>query len=111
MQADQGCVNRYEALFSVSYESDINIVPDLIERAVSKLPFVLQAPDGPDCELRGFGESSVDFAVEYWVSGIDDGKNKYGSPVLFAIWNALKEAGIGMPYPHRVVELRNAPDA
>jgi potassium efflux system protein len=107
--SDQGSANRYEALFSVSYETDINLVPDIIERAVSKLPFVLQAPDGPDCELRGFGESSVDFAVEYWVSGIDDGKNKYGSPVLFAIWNALKEAGIEMPYPHRVVELRNAP--
>ena len=106
--SDQGSANRYEAFFSVSYETDINIVPDLIEHAVSKLPFVLTEPDGPDCELRGFGESSVDFAVEYWVSGIDDGKNKYGSPVLFAIWNALKEAGIGMPYPHRVVELRNA---
>ncbi len=107
--SDQGSANRYEAVFSVSYETDINIVPDLIERAVSKLPFVLQTPDGPDCELRGFGESSVDFAVEYWVAGIDDGKNKYGSPVLFAVWNALKEAGIEMPYPHRVVELRNAP--
>ncbi|MFZ1347203.1 MAG: mechanosensitive ion channel domain-containing protein [Tabrizicola sp.] len=106
--SDQGSANRYEALFSVSYESDINIVPDLIQRAVSQLPFVLAEPDGPDCELRGFGESSVDFAVEYWVSGIDDGKNKYGSPVLFVIWNALKEAGIEMPYPHRVVELRNA---
>lgn len=106
--SDQGSANRYEALFSVSYETDINIVPDIIERSVSKLPFVLQSPDGPDCELRGFGESSVDFAVEYWVAGIDDGKNKYGSPVLFAIWNALKEAGIEMPYPHRVVELRNA---
>lgn len=109
--SDQGSANRYEALFSVSYETDINIVPDIIEGAVSKLPFVLQSPDGPDCELRGFGESSVDFAVEYWVAGIDDGKNKYGSPVLFAIWNALKEAGIEMPYPHRVVELRNAPAA
>ncbi|WP_245875414.1 mechanosensitive ion channel family protein [Tabrizicola aquatica] len=109
--SDQGSANRYEALFSVSYETDINLVPEIIERAVSKLPFVLQSPDGPDCELRGFGESSVDFAVEYWVAGIDDGKNKYGSPVLFAIWNALKEAGIEMPYPHRVVELRNAPAA
>jgi potassium efflux system protein len=106
--SDQGSANRYEALFSVSYDTDLNLVPDIIEGAVSKLPFVLQSPDGPDCELRGFGESSVDFAVEYWVAGIDDGKNKYGSPVLFAIWNALKEAGIEMPYPHRVVELRNA---
>ncbi len=104
--SDQGSANRYEALFSVSYETDINRVPDLIEAAVSALPFVLQAPDGPDCELRGFGESSVDFAVEYWVNGIDDGKNKYGSPVLFAIWNALKSAGIQMPFPHRVVEIK-----
>jgi potassium efflux system protein len=109
--SDQGSANRYEALFSVSYDTDINLVADIIERAVSKLPFVLQDPDGPDCELRGFGESSVDFAVEYWVAGIDDGKNKYGSPVLFAIWNALKDAGIEMPYPHRIVELRNAPGA
>ncbi|MCB6179407.1 mechanosensitive ion channel [Rhodobacter sp. Har01] len=104
--SDQGSANRYEAAFSVSYETDINLVPEIIERAVAALPFVLKAPDGPDCELKGFGESSVDFAVEYWVNGIDDGKNKYGSPVLFAIWNALKEAGIEMPYPHRVVELR-----
>jgi small-conductance mechanosensitive channel len=104
--SDQGSANRYEAAFSVSYDTDINGVPEIIETAVALLPFVLQQPDGPDCELRGFGESSVDFAVEYWVNGIDDGKNKYGSQVLFAIWNALKEAGVEMPYPHRVVELR-----
>ncbi len=107
--SDQGSANRYEALFSVSYETDINRVPEIIEAAVAALPFVLKQPDGPDCELKGFGESSVDFGVEYWVAGIDDGKNKYGSPVLFAIWNALKAEGIEMPYPHRVVELRNAP--
>lgn len=106
--SDQGSANRYEAVFSVSYDTDINRVPGIIESAVAALPFVLQAPDGPDCELRGFGESAVDFAVEYWVNGIDDGKNKYGSPVLFAIWNALKAEGIDMPYPHRVVELKRA---
>jgi small-conductance mechanosensitive channel len=106
--SDQGSANRYEAVFSVSYDTDINRVPAIIEAAVGALPFVLQAPDGPDCELRGFGESAVDFAVEYWVNGIDDGKNKYGSPVLFAIWNALKAEGIEMPYPHRVVEIKRA---
>jgi len=104
--SDQGSANRYEAAFSVSYDTDINRVPAIIETAVGKLPFVLQAPDGPDCELRGFGESAVDFAVEDWVAGIDDGKNRYGSPVLFAIWNALKAEGIEMPYPHRVVEIK-----
>lgn len=107
--SDQGSANRYEAAFSVSYDTDITRVPAIIETAVAQLPFVLTVPDGPDCELRGFGESSVDFAVEYWVNGIDDGRNKYGSKVLFAIWGALKDAGIDMPYPHRVVELRRKP--
>lgn len=106
--SDQGSANRYDAPFSVSYDTDINRVPEIIETAVAALPFVLKDPDGPDCELRGFGESSVDFAVEYWVSGIDDGKNKYASHVNFAIWNALKSAGITMPYPHRVVEVKGS---
>jgi small-conductance mechanosensitive channel len=104
--SDQGSANRYDAPFSVSYDTDLNRVPAIIEAAVAELPFVLKEPDGPDCELRGFGESSVDFAVEYWVAGIDDGKNKYASQVNFAIWNALKAAGIEMPYPHRVIELK-----
>ena len=104
--SDQGSANRYEAAFSVSYDTDINKVPAIIEDAVAALPFVLKSPDGPDCELRGFGESAVDFAVEYWVNGIDDGKNRFGSPVLFAIWNALKAHDIEMPYPHRVVEIK-----
>ena len=104
--SDADSPNRYEAVFSVSYDTEINLVPGIIEQAVSALPFVLQNPDGPDCELRGFGESAVDFAVEYWAIGIDDGKHKYASPVLFAIWNALKAAGIEMPYPHRVVEIK-----
>ena len=107
--SDQGSANRYDVPFSVAYETDINRVPAVIEAAVAALPFVLTAPDGPDCELRGFGESSVDFAVEYWVSGIDDGKNKYASQVNFAIWNALKAEGIVMPYPHRVVEVKGSP--
>lgn len=104
--SDQGSANRYEAKFSVSYDTDINTIPGIINPAVAALPFVLSVPDGPDCELAGFGESSVDFVVEYWVSGIDDGKNKYHSAALFAIWNALKAQGIEMPFPQRVVHVR-----
>ena len=107
--SDQGSANRYEAAFSVSYDTDINRVPEIIEAAVGALPFVLKKPDGPDCELVGFGDSAVDFVVEYWVNGIDDGKNKYKSPVLFAIWNALQAEGIEMPFPQRVVHLKPAP--
>jgi potassium-dependent mechanosensitive channel len=105
--SDQGSANRYDASFSVSYDTDINQVPALITAAVEALPFVLKSPEGPDCELRGFGDSGIDFGVEYWVAGIDDGKNKYQSQVLFAIWNALKAAKIEIPYPHRVIEIKS----
>lgn len=114
--SDAGSANRYEAPFSVSYDTDITKVPGLIEDAVGKLDFVLSGGDegalNPDCELRGFGESGIDFAVEFWVNGIDDGRNKFTPRVLFAIWTALKENNIEIPYPRRVIEMRppGAPD-
>ena len=103
--SDSGSANRYEAPFSVSYDTDINLVPGIIEAAVAQMPDVLDAPYPPDCELRGFGESGVDFAVEFWVNGVDDGPNKYTSDVLFVIWNALKDNNITIPYPHRTIEV------
>ena len=104
--SDQGSANRLDVAFSVSYDTDINTVPAIIEAAVATHPDVLDAPFPPDCELRGFGESGVDFAVEFWVNGIDDGKHKFTSDVGFLVWHALTEADIEIPYPHRVIEMR-----
>jgi small-conductance mechanosensitive channel len=106
--SDAGSANRLSVAFSVSYDTDINRVPDLIIAAVSKHSGVLQSPEPPDVELAGFGDSGIDFAVEFWVNGLDDGPNKYSSEVRFLIWNALKDAGIEIPYPHRVVEIKGA---
>ena len=104
--SDSGSANRYEAAFSVSYDTDINKVPAIVEAAVAANKDVLAKPFPPDCELRGFGESGVDFAVEFWVNGIDDGEHKYTSDVLFLVWNALKDNGIQIPYPQRVIEIK-----
>lgn len=104
--SDSGSVNRLEAAFSVSYDTDINKIPALIEAAVAAHPSVLQTPEPPDCELRGFGESGIDFAVEFWVNGIDDGKNKYTSDIFFVIWNTLRDNGIEIPFPQRVIEIK-----
>ncbi|MEB8387464.1 mechanosensitive ion channel [Rhodobacteraceae bacterium KMM 6894] len=107
--SDAGSANRYEAPFSVSYDTDINLVPDIVERAVSTHPEILALPYPPDCELRAFGDSGVEFAVEFWVNGLDDGPNKYTSDVLFLIWNALKAEGIEIPFPQRVVHHKGLP--
>jgi len=104
--SDAGSGNRYEVDFSVSYDTDINIIPDLISEAVKKHPAVLSEPEAPDVELRAFGDSGVEFGVEFWVEGIDDGPNKYTSEVRFLIWNALKEANIEIPFPQREIRYR-----
>ncbi len=104
--SDSGSANRYEADFSVSYDTDINLIPALVEAAVATHKDVLDKPYPPDCELRGFGDSGIDFSVEFWVEGIDDGKNKYQSDVLFLIWNVLKDNNIEIPFPQRVLHIK-----
>jgi len=48
------------------------------------------------------------FVISHWVSVLFYFPHQVeeNPMVLFAIWNALKDAGIEMPYPRRVVELR-----
>ena len=108
--SDAGSGNRYEVEFSVSYDTDINKIPELIVEAVMKHPAVLSEPEVPDVELRAFGDSGVEFAVEFWVEGIDDGPNKYTSEVRFLIWNALKDANIEIPFPQREIRYREGHD-
>ena len=104
--SDSGSANRFEVEFSVSYDTDINKIPDLIQKAVLEHPAVLREPELPDVELRKFGDSGIEFGVEFWAEGLDDGKNKYSSDVLFRIWNALKDENIEIPFPQRVVHFK-----
>jgi small-conductance mechanosensitive channel len=102
--SDAGAQHRYEAEFSVSYDTDINRIPALIESAVAALDCVLaEGARAPECELKAFADSGVAFSVEYWVEGIEDVTGKYQSDVLFAIWNALRAEGIEIPFPQRVL--------
>lgn len=104
--SDSGSATRYEVEFSVHYDTDINTLPGIINPAVSAVKGVLQEPFPPEIELKAFGDSGVEFGCEFWVNGLDDGENAYTSDVMFAIWNALKAAKVEMPYPHRVLELK-----
>ncbi len=61
--ADQECTNRYEAPFSVPYYTGINLLPEIIEKVISKHLKVLYKSYPPDCKLRGSGDNDVDFAV------------------------------------------------
>lgn len=101
--SDAGAAHRYTAGFSVTYDTDLTRIPPVVEAAVQALPFVVEKPDPAQCELKGFGERGVEFGVEFWVNGIDGKTGSYVSDALFAVWAALKAAGVEMPQPRPVL--------
>ena len=96
---------RYEVHFQVAYDTDIDRLEDILIPVISGYDKVLMEPEEPDLELREFGDFGIKFAIEFWVSGIDDGPNKFTSDLNFMVWRALKDAGIQMPLPQREVRM------
>lgn len=47
--------------------------------------------------------------VEFWMEGIDDGKNRVGEDLFLIILDALRQNGYTTPYPQREVRMLSAP--
>lgn len=82
---------------------------DDIEKAIEVIEGVFESFDEVSKEsktlvgIENFGDSSVDIGVRYWVPTIDYFKTQYA--VNLAIYNAVKKAGLTIPYPQRDVHL------
>lgn len=103
---------RYRIDFSVAYKTDIRAMVELIKDAVSEHPQVISGPEipfeeRPDCEIDSFGDSGVNMFVEFWMDGIDDGKNRVGGDLLLTVFETLRENGIEIPFPQREVRVIN----
>jgi small-conductance mechanosensitive channel len=101
---------RYSIEFQVAYSTDMEPMLELLKEVVASHPQVLSgdqasAEEQPDAEISGFGESGVDILIEYWMEGIDDGRNRVDADLNLMIWKALKNNGIAMPFPQREVRL------
>lgn len=96
---------RFEVYFSVSYDTDIDILEGILIPEVLKHHQVLTDPEMPDLELREFGEYGIKFAIEFWCDGVDDGENKFTSDLNYIVWRTLKKHGISMPLPQREVRM------
>ncbi|WP_371193248.1 mechanosensitive ion channel family protein [Glaciecola sp. SC05] len=107
---------RYRVDFSVAYATDIRSMVELIKAAVATHPKVISGEgipfeEQPDCEIDSFGDSGVNMFVEFWMEGIDDGKNRVGGDLLLIIFETLKANGITIPFPQREVRVLNDDDA
>jgi small-conductance mechanosensitive channel/uncharacterized protein YggT (Ycf19 family) len=103
---------RYRVDFSVAYDTDIRKLVEIIKQTVASHEQVISGDDipfeeRPDCEISGFGESGVNMFVEFWMYGIDDGKNRVGGDLLLMIFEAMREHGFQIPFPQREVRILN----
>lgn len=101
---------RYRVDFSVAYHTDIRAMVDIVKAVVGTHPQVFsgeQYPleERPDCEIDSFGDSGVNMFVEYWMEGIDDGRNRVGGDLMLLIFETLREHGIQIPFPQREVRI------
>jgi len=94
---------RYEVEFTVSYDTDLDSLEDILMPEILNYSNILTEPELPDLEFRSFGENGINMAIEFWCDGVDDGPNKFTSDIGFIIWRTLKANKIEIPFPQRVV--------
>jgi len=99
---------RVDLTFSVSYDSDLDQVSEVLNRVVSEETALLAEPE-PTVNLLKCADSSLDFTVRVWVNATD-----YW-PVYFRLLDngkrALDRAGISIPYPQMDVHLHSPKQA
>jgi potassium efflux system protein len=98
-------LRRIEILVGVTYGTDPKRVLDLLRAAAEAHPKALPYPE-PLSLFLGFGESSLDFAVRFWTADFDN-YIRTKSDVTVALYDALNQAGIEIPFPQRDLHLRS----
>ncbi|HXI87111.1 MAG TPA: mechanosensitive ion channel domain-containing protein, partial [Parvularculaceae bacterium] len=115
---DQGVVNwshsdrviRLHAAFSVSYRTrDLRLVKKLAEETALSVDRVLKTP-APICNLTAFADSSVNFDLRFWINDPANGVSNVKSAVFLALWDALHDHNIEIPFPQLDLHVKSLPD-
>lgn len=91
----------------VSYDTDIHKAMDLMVQAAKGVSRVLENP-GPVCQLKNFGDSSVDMELRIWIGDPENGISNVGSAVRLAIWDVFQTHRIEIPFPQRDIHIKSA---
>jgi small-conductance mechanosensitive channel len=98
---------RLDVPFGVSYDSDPHDVTRLAIAAAASVDRVDSTYREPVCWMTAFGDSSLDFLLRFWIEDPQKGLTNIRGKVLLALWDAFKENGIGIPYPHRELIMKS----
>jgi len=103
-------VIRLKAKVGVAYDTDLRLAMRLMEEAGNEHPRVKESPP-PAARLLGFGDSSVDLELRFWISDPKEGVVNVKGDVMLAIWDKFKAHGVEFPFPQRDVHLDIKADA
>ena len=92
---------RIQIHIGVAYGTDIEEARKIIVETVSKVEGVLTEHPVEALFLE-FGDSALIFRVRWWLESYVDTRRMFDR-VNTAVYQALNEAGIEIPFPHRVV--------
>ncbi|MDF0601096.1 mechanosensitive ion channel [Psychromarinibacter sp. C21-152] len=95
---------RLDIYFGTAYGADPHLVRRVAIAAASGVSRVL-ADRPPVCHIVGFGDSSVDYILRFWISDPTGGLTNIRGNVFLALWDAFQENGISIPFPQREVKM------
>jgi small-conductance mechanosensitive channel len=99
---------RCHAPFGVAYGTkNLRRIQEIALEAANKTPRVQESPK-PVCNLMGFGDSSVDFDLRFWIVDPPNGIANVRSEIYLKIWDKFAEEGIEIPFPQRDLHLKSS---
>ncbi len=102
---------RLDVYFGTSYRDDPHKVRRVAIGAARSVPRVLTEGHTPVCHIVGFGDSSVDYILRFWIADPTAGLTNVKGNVFLALWDAFQAEGISIPFPQREVRLLGEDDA
>ena len=95
---------RIDLFFGTAYGDDPHKVREIAINAAANTKRVLNWKK-PVCHIVGFGDSSVDYILRFWIEDPVEGLTNIRGNVYLALWDAFQENGISIPFPQREVRM------
>ena len=98
---------RVDLTFTVSYDSSIDEVRQVLLYCANRHSLVLKTPDAPTAMLTKHGDSSLEFTLRAWCRTEDYWTIHFD--LIESVKKAFDAAGIKIPYPQMDVHIKDVP--
>jgi small-conductance mechanosensitive channel len=97
---------RMDLAVGVSYKADPREVEKILLDVAAREPLVSDF-NAPSVRFMGYGDNSINFDLLFWIDVRRTPRRLVRSNLYFAAFEALKAAGIEIPFPQRDLHIRS----